>query len=104
MLDFEHLLRELGQIYESVWDASKLKTSQHDYQWQMVTATEQLQQNREKQLSEQLHSEVFRLPQVAAELLVSGYPLELMDGDASHMPLTWVNSVLDKVKEMLGDK
>ena len=90
----EHLLRELGQMYESVWDVSKLKTlhgSEHN-QWQMITASEQLQ------------SEVFRLPQVAAELLVFGYPLELMDGDASHLPLTWVSSVLDKVKEILGDK
>jgi len=90
----EHLLRELGQMYESVWDVSrleKLDARQHR-KWQMNVASEHLQ------------TEVFRLPQVAAELLVSGYPLELMDGDASHLPLTWVNSVLDKVKEILGDK
>ena len=90
----EHLLREFGQMYESVWDVSKLKTidaSQHK-QRQMITASKKLQ------------SEIFCLPQVAAELLITGYPLELLDGDASHLPFTWVNSVLDRVKEMLGDK
>ena len=97
----EHLLRELGQMYESVWDVSRLKTlnaSQHKRgrvitkRGQTITASEQLQ------------AEVFHLPWVAAELLVNGYPLELMDGDAAHLPLTWVSSVLDKLKEMLGDK
>ena len=91
-LGLEHLLRELGQIYESVWYVSKLKNTFQHKQWQMITASDQLQ------------SQVFQFPQAAAELLVGGYPLELMDGDASHMPLTWVISVLDKVKEMLGDK
>ena len=91
-LGLEHLLRELGQIYESVWYVSKLKNTFQHKQWQMIIASDQLQ------------SQVFQFPQVAAELLVGGYPLELMDGDASHMPLTWVISVLDKVKEMLGDK
>ena len=91
---FEHLLRELGQMYESVCEVSKLRTldsHQHD-QWQMFTVSKHLQ------------SQVCQLPQVAAELLITGYPLELMDRDASHMPLTWVCSVLDKVKEMLGNK
>ena len=91
----EHLLRELGQIYESVLDVSKHKSLKHR-RWQskqpMITASRQLQ------------AQVSHLPQIAAELLVTGYPLELMDGDASHMPLTWVIAVLDKVKEILGDK
>jgi len=30
--------------------------------------------------------------------------MELMDGDAAHLPLTRVISVLDRVKQMLGDK
>ena len=90
-LGLEHLLRELGQICESVWDVSKPDAFQHK-QLQMI------------RVSDQLHSQVFRLPQVAAELLVGGYALELMEGDAAHLPLTWVISVLDKVKEMLGDK
>ena len=85
----EHLLRELGQMYESVCDIS---SATRHRKWQVITVSEQLQ------------SEVFYLPQIAAELLVTGYPLEIMDGDASHVPLTWVISVLDKLKEILGDK
>ena len=40
---------------------------------------------------------------MAAELMIDGYPLELMDGDAAHVPITWVSAVLDKVQEMLND-
>ena len=90
----EHLLRELGQMYESVSDVSRQKTldASHHKRGQTITTSKQLQ------------SELFRLPWVAADLLVNGYPLELMDGDAAHLPLTWVNAVLDKLKEILGDK
>ena len=72
----EHFLRELGQIYEAV-----------------------LQQD----VSPQLRAQVSRLPEAAAELLASGYPLELMDGDAAHVPIQWVMAVLSKVREQLGD-
>lgn len=34
------------------------------------------------------------LPQAAAELLIGGYPLELMDGDAAHIPEKWIQAVL----------
>ena len=84
----EHLLRELGQIYESVMDVSS-----HGYKLGPKIKS-----------PNQLKSKIFHLPQVAAELLVSGYPLELMDGDTSHVPLTWVTSVLDQVQKLLGDK
>ena len=43
------------------------------------------------------------LPKAAAELLIDGYPLELMDGDAAHVPLQWVTAVLHSAVEMLGD-
>uniref|UniRef100_A0A8C5MN27 VLIG-type G domain-containing protein n=1 Tax=Leptobrachium leishanense TaxID=445787 RepID=A0A8C5MN27_9ANUR len=70
----EHVLREVGQIYEA---------------------------------AEILHTEqdcVSMLPDIAAKLMISGYPVELMDGDAAHVPLTWITAVLDKVTEMIGDK
>ena len=73
----EHLLREIGQVYEA--------------------AVEQ------KHISSELREQVKHLPQVAAELLDSGYPLELMDGDASHVPLCWVMAVLDKLRELHQD-
>ncbi|XP_044934193.1 interferon-induced very large GTPase 1-like [Mustela putorius furo] len=44
------------------------------------------------------------LPQIAADLMISGIPIELMDGDASYVPLKWVAAIFDKVSEKLGDK
>ncbi|XP_078477527.1 LOW QUALITY PROTEIN: interferon-induced very large GTPase 1-like [Lampetra planeri] len=70
----DHLFREVGQIYEA---------SQTPHGADKCTAA---------------------LPEIAADLMVSGFPLELMDGDTSHVPLSWINSVLDKVIEKIGDK
>jgi hypothetical protein len=36
--------------------------------------------------------------------MILGYPIELMDGDASHIQSKWISAVLDKVTEKLGDK
>uniref|UniRef100_A0A8C4XGW1 VLIG-type G domain-containing protein n=1 Tax=Erpetoichthys calabaricus TaxID=27687 RepID=A0A8C4XGW1_ERPCA len=73
-LGLEHLLREVGQIYETL-------ASQH------------------------MKNEMFlSLPQLAADLMISGHPIELMDGDASHVAITWVSSVLEQVIAKLGDK
>ncbi|XP_072553859.1 interferon-induced very large GTPase 1-like isoform X2 [Paramormyrops kingsleyae] len=44
------------------------------------------------------------LPAIGAEMLISGYPLELMDGDESHVPLIWVQAVLKSLIEKLDDK
>ena len=44
------------------------------------------------------------LPHMAADLMISGVPTELVDGDASYVPLRWVAAVFDKVSEKLGDK
>ncbi|XP_048825982.1 interferon-induced very large GTPase 1-like [Brienomyrus brachyistius] len=44
------------------------------------------------------------LPALGAEMLISGYPLELMDGDESHVPLIWVQAVLQSLIDKLGDK
>ncbi|XP_062340015.1 interferon-induced very large GTPase 1-like isoform X2 [Osmerus eperlanus] len=44
------------------------------------------------------------LPAIGAEMLMSGLPLELMDGDAAHVPLFWIQAVLDRLTETLGDK
>ncbi|KAG9329901.1 hypothetical protein JZ751_028637, partial [Albula glossodonta] len=37
-------------------------------------------------------------------MLLSGYPLELMDGDAAHVPLTWIKAVLDELTKTIGDR
>ncbi|XP_054828747.1 interferon-induced very large GTPase 1-like [Eublepharis macularius] len=70
----EHLLREVSQLYEAL-DVPP-------------------QQNRVVKF----------LPQIAVDLLVSGYPIELMDGDASHVPIKWISAIFDSLAEKLGDK
>ncbi|XP_072466211.1 interferon-induced very large GTPase 1-like [Notamacropus eugenii] len=74
-LGIEHLLREVGQIYEALEEASS-----------------------------QMDNVFFSLPRIAADLMISGYPLELMDGDASYVPLKWVAAVFDRLIEKIGDQ
>ncbi|XP_046493923.1 interferon-induced very large GTPase 1-like [Equus quagga] len=74
-LGIEQLLREVGQIYEALEEASSAKDSLF-----------------------------LSLPQIAAELMIAGVPIELMDGDASYVPLKWVAAVFDMVAKKLGDK
>ncbi|XP_073712817.1 interferon-induced very large GTPase 1-like [Misgurnus anguillicaudatus] len=37
-------------------------------------------------------------------MMISGFPLELMDGDAAHVPLIWITAVLDELIQKLGDQ
>ncbi|XP_010590565.2 interferon-induced very large GTPase 1-like [Loxodonta africana] len=74
-LGTEHLLREVGQIYEALEEACSTSDALF-----------------------------LSLPQIAADLMISGVPIELMDGDTSYVPLKWVAAVFDKVSEKLGDK
>ncbi|XP_076866532.1 interferon-induced very large GTPase 1-like isoform X1 [Brachyhypopomus gauderio] len=76
----EHIIREMGQIYES------------------YTSIKSAEDNKSEQLN------VSSLPQRAAEIVISGYPMELMDGDAGHVPLVWVSAVLDELIKILGDQ
>ncbi|KAM3921481.1 LOW QUALITY PROTEIN: interferon-induced very large GTPase 1-like [Leptodactylus fuscus] len=69
----EHVLRELGQIYEA------------------------LEANTQDQV-------ISNLPKIAANLMIWGYPIELMDGDAAYVPLKWITAILHELKETLGDK
>ncbi|XP_074392443.1 interferon-induced very large GTPase 1-like [Zonotrichia albicollis] len=70
----EHFLREVGQIYETL------------------------------QLLKPINESFVKLPEIAAELMLLGYPVELMDGDASYLPLCWVGAIFDSLIERLGDK
>ncbi|XP_062843463.1 interferon-induced very large GTPase 1-like [Trichomycterus rosablanca] len=78
MFGLEHIFREIGQIYES---NMSIQTSK-------------------KTFKESLSN----LPKLAAELIKSGLPMELMDGDAAHVPLIWVLAVLDELIKKLGDQ
>ncbi|XP_030597035.1 interferon-induced very large GTPase 1-like [Archocentrus centrarchus] len=72
----EHIFREMGQIYEA---------------------------HRATQ-GESRHTDWSKYPELAAQLMISGHPMELMDGDAGHVPSTWISSVLEEVIKKLGDQ
>ncbi|KAM3598009.1 uncharacterized protein V6R79_012312 [Siganus canaliculatus] len=74
----EHIFREMGQIYE---------------------AHEALQKRPER-----VKTDWSKYPELAADLMISGHPMELMDGDAAHVSLKWISSLLDEVIKKLGDK
>ncbi|XP_078518417.1 interferon-induced very large GTPase 1-like [Lissotriton helveticus] len=74
MFGLEHLLREVGQIYEAL-DAVPGR-----------------------------YDDLNKLPKIAADLMAHGFPIELMDGDASYVPIKWIKAVLDEVMRNLGDK
>ncbi|XP_021323773.1 up-regulator of cell proliferation isoform X2 [Danio rerio] len=75
----EHIMREIGQIYESYSSVKRNKRNLQTFDYSS-------------------------LPSLAAEMMISGFPLELMDGDAAHVPLIWVTAVLDSLIQKLGDK
>ncbi|TRZ03854.1 hypothetical protein DNTS_018837 [Danionella cerebrum] len=45
-----------------------------------------------------------KLPEIGAELMLCGHPLELIDGDVNHVPIDWVTAVLEKLLNKLGNK
>ncbi|KAG2464079.1 GVIN1 GTPase, partial [Polypterus senegalus] len=65
----EHFLREIGQMYEAVI---------------MCDST--------------LKADLSSLPRVAAEILLDGVPIELIDGNVSNIPLRWVSDILEEVQ------
>ncbi|XP_039530345.1 interferon-induced very large GTPase 1 [Pimephales promelas] len=75
----EHILREFGQIYES-W-SSVMKNKKDNLQFDFCS-----------------------LPSLAAEMMISGFPMEMMDGDAAHIPVTWVTAVIEELVKKLGKK
>lgn len=68
----EHFLREIGLIFELAY-ISPSSGSQN----------------------------VLRLPSLATDLLLYGIPLELMDGDASNIPIQWLGCVFGELKRRL---
>lgn len=73
-LGTEHFLREMGQLYE---------------------AAVSLPENR-KSREQMLH-----LPELCAKLLLDGFPLEIVDGDASNIPVMWISDVLKKLNRLV---
>ncbi|XP_066485319.1 interferon-induced very large GTPase 1-like [Tiliqua scincoides] len=77
-LGVEHFMRELGQFYEA--------------ECAMV---------KECNISEKKRQFV-HLPGIAADLMLEGFPVELIDGDASNIPLRWITDVLTELHKKLG--
>ncbi|XP_072563606.1 up-regulator of cell proliferation-like [Paramormyrops kingsleyae] len=75
-LGIEHFLRELGQLYESA-----ISIPEHSH-------------------SKQKMQMIKDLPKVCAEMILEGFPLELVDGDAAYIPLKWVSAVLKELRSM----
>ncbi|KAK9978920.1 hypothetical protein ABG768_020656 [Culter alburnus] len=73
-LGIEHFIREMGQLYEASVYHSKQENSQNKLE---------------------------HLPQLCAELLLDGFPLELIDGDASSIPVEWVTSVFSELNALV---
>ncbi|XP_053550722.1 interferon-induced very large GTPase 1 isoform X2 [Bombina bombina] len=73
-LGVEHFMRELSQLYEAEYFTVKEKTDRNNS----------------------------GLPGIAADLLLDGFPLELIDGDASNIPLQWVTDVLTELDNKTG--
>ncbi|XP_036002941.1 interferon-induced very large GTPase 1 [Fundulus heteroclitus] len=76
-LGIEHFFREMGQIYEASLYLPKRDPSRQQLQ---------------------------HLPKLCAQLLLDGFPLELVDGDASNIPLRWVNDVLSQLSDLVSPK
>ncbi|XP_053351193.1 up-regulator of cell proliferation-like [Clarias gariepinus] len=76
-LGTEHFLREMGQLYEAA-----------------VTLSE----------NKQSRQQMLHLPKLCAELLLDGFPLELVDGDASNIPLRWISDVLKELNTLVQPK
>ncbi|XP_023134871.1 up-regulator of cell proliferation-like [Amphiprion ocellaris] len=54
--------------------------------------------------SQETVGEMSHLPGLAAEMLLDGYPLELLDGDASNIPQRWVTDVLMELHKKVGER
>ncbi|XP_062300480.1 up-regulator of cell proliferation-like, partial [Scomber scombrus] len=76
-LGIEHFFREMGQIYEASVSLPETHPSRQQLQ---------------------------HLPKLCAGLLLDGFPLELVDGDASNIPLRWVSDVLSQLNDLVSPK
>uniref|UniRef100_A0A8C5Q0B0 VLIG-type G domain-containing protein n=1 Tax=Leptobrachium leishanense TaxID=445787 RepID=A0A8C5Q0B0_9ANUR len=77
-LGIENFLREIAQFYEA--ECAMIRQ-------------EQINPNQRK---------FTELPRIAANLLLDGFPLELIDGDASNIPMQWITDILAELDTKTG--
>uniref|UniRef100_A0A8C6TT39 VLIG-type G domain-containing protein n=1 Tax=Neogobius melanostomus TaxID=47308 RepID=A0A8C6TT39_9GOBI len=63
---------------------------------QMYEASESLPE------SDPSRQKLQKLPRLCAQLLLDGFPLELVDGDTSNIPLRWVSDILVQLHELVS--
>ncbi|CAL8376845.1 unnamed protein product [Boreogadus saida] len=51
--------------------------------------------------SDLFRQQFMHLPKLCAQLLINGFPLELVDGEASGIPLAWVKDVFSELRKMV---
>ncbi|XP_014065392.1 interferon-induced very large GTPase 1 isoform X2 [Salmo salar] len=73
-LGLEHFLRELGQLFEA-----------------SCSLPEDSPQRQQME----------HLPGLCAQMLLDGFPVELVDGDASNIPLKWISAVLTQLHTLV---
>uniref|UniRef100_A0A8C5QBM8 VLIG-type G domain-containing protein n=1 Tax=Leptobrachium leishanense TaxID=445787 RepID=A0A8C5QBM8_9ANUR len=78
-LGIEHFLRETGQVYEAECAMSK-----------------------EQKIS--IMKPYNQLPGIAADLLLDGFPLELIDGEVSNIPMQWITDILTELDTKTGGR
>ncbi|XP_030194322.1 up-regulator of cell proliferation [Gadus morhua] len=74
-IGIENYFREMCQIYESTVSLSESNPSRQKFK---------------------------HLPKLCAQLLLDGFPLELVEGESSSIPLAWVKDVFSELKEMVA--
>ena len=82
-LGLEHVIRELSQVFEAYSSASV---------------------EQKGILDQKLPIDISKLPIFAANFLLQGYPLEILDGDVSHVPTNWLSNVLEQLRLIVGNK
>ena len=78
-IGLEHILREHGQMYEAV-------------------ISEEIRMKEELKNAPLTPDVIRNFPTIVARLLLMGQPLELMDGDTSNVPITWLKAVLNQIR------
>ncbi|XP_031435507.1 interferon-induced very large GTPase 1-like [Clupea harengus] len=73
----EHFFRELGQLYECAWSLPENNPARQQVQ---------------------------HLPALCAQMLLDGFPVELVDGDASNIPMKWIKEVLTQLHQLVDTK
>ncbi|XP_062378616.1 interferon-induced very large GTPase 1-like [Sardina pilchardus] len=76
-LGLEHFFRELGQLYECACSLPENNPARQKVQ---------------------------HLPALCAQMLLDGFPVELVDGDASNIPMKWISEVLTQLHRLVNSK